>query len=74
MHASEAHTPRLGAMEMEMDTNDVEVYARLADLLVQQTVATNRLCMLVEQLAGSITQLAALALRIEGRLDSVPGE
>lgn len=57
-----------------MDTNDVEVYARLADLLVQQTVATNRLCMMVEQLAGSITQLTALALRIEGRLDSVPAE
>jgi hypothetical protein len=57
-----------------MDTSDLEVYARVADLLVSLTTSTNQLREVVVALNHSVTNLTALGLRLEAKLDAVPAE
>lgn len=57
-----------------MEDKTHELIAKLVDLIMAQHDATNRVLRAVELTNGTMTQLTALALRLERRLDDVPAE
>lgn len=46
----------------------------LIDAIIANTTATSRVCLALEQVAGTLTGLTALMLRLEAKFDAGPAE